>query len=112
MTDRKEQWQRYSEAALELFLKRNNVYGDAFEEAGLLGVACETISIAARLKKMVLWDYGEKVLDQHVALKLRDIFLDGINYCTIGLMMIDEANLNGRKNEQYDKQVNRPNRPT
>jgi hypothetical protein len=97
MMTREQQYERYVGEAKELFLKRNAEYGDAFTEAGLLGVACETISIAARLKKKILWDYGEEIIDQHAALNLRDIFLDGINYCTIGLMMIDEANLNGRK---------------
>ena len=101
---RSDQYDRYVKSAKDLFLRRNSEYGDSISEAGLLGSVCELIGIAARLKKIVIWDYGKNHIDAHTADKLRDILMDGLNYCAISIMMIDDANFSGRRNEdeQYD----------
>ncbi|MHC4316764.1 MAG: hypothetical protein ACYSW3_30355, partial [Planctomycetota bacterium] len=51
---RGEQYDDIVEAAKELFLEKNEQYGDAISRTGLLGAVVEIAGISARLEKLVL----------------------------------------------------------
>jgi predicted TIM-barrel enzyme len=86
------EYYRVAEHCRALFVRKNSEYEDAISDTGVLGAAVELVSIAARLRALVLHDpqHGR----QHKA-ALVNALMDAQVYALIGLMMVDEDNWEG-----------------
>ena len=85
---------RCSKASL-LFRLRNQQYGDAIKETGILGATVELIAVVARLKVLVLADPSKFETNNERLQQIENALVDGHNYANIGLMMLDEENWRG-----------------
>lgn len=85
MTDRETQFKTVQEEGLELFIKKNKDYGDAFAEFGPIGVIMRMRDKLSRytniskLKIQLVDDEG-----------LRDTLIDLHNYSAMAIMLLDE----------------------
>lgn len=71
--------------ALELFIKKNNDYGDAFAKFGLIGVL---MRIEDKIQRsLTITNNGVNLVSDE---KIRDTLLDLHNYSAMGLMLLDE----------------------
>jgi hypothetical protein len=83
--------------ATAVFVKKNQEYGDAIVETGVLGASVELVGAIARLRQMVLsTGDGGKGADPK---SLRNLFVDVHNYANIALMMMEEENWLGKDRE-------------
>lgn len=80
-----------------VFEIKNEQYGDAIVETGVLGASVELIGAVARLRQLVLSPGdGGKHTDRK---SLRNVFVDIHNYSNIALMMMEEDNWLGKDRE-------------
>jgi hypothetical protein len=79
--DRVEQMKQIQKDALELFIKKNADYGDAFATFGLIGVL---IRIEDKIKRALTIQNNQVTL---VDESIRDTLLDLHNYAAMGLML-------------------------
>ena len=79
--DRVEQMKQIQQEALELFIKKNADYGDAFATFGLIGVL---IRIEDKIKRALTIQKNQVTL---VDESIRDTLLDLHNYAAMGLML-------------------------
>lgn len=88
-----ENFKECCEEGLDLFREKNAAYGDSIEECGLLGVAVELISIAGRLKQLVLRNprHGRDAIEQ-----LENVLIDAHNYGSIAMYMLRTKNWEGK----------------
>ena len=77
--------------ALEIFGKKNREYGNTIKATGVLGAVTEIVGVAGRLIRLVLVDNTNDVVNT------RDKLMDGLIYCAIGLMMLDDENYKGEE---------------
>lgn len=75
------------EEALELFIKKNTDYGDAFATYGAIGVIVRTGDKIQRL--ISVSNKGISLVDNE---SLRDTLIDLHNYAAMGIMLLDEKN--------------------
>ena len=74
--------------AKELFLERNESYGDSIVRTGLLGAIVSVAGISARLEKMVL---GSPDAGKSQEELIKDDIKDLLNYAAIaGIMIMDD----------------------
>jgi len=72
---------------LELFIKKNIDYGDAFKDCGLIGIL---VRINDKIKRM------QNITDTSITLinteNLRDTLIDLQNYSTLAILELDKKN--------------------
>ena len=73
------------EEALELFIKKNTDYGDAFATYGTIGVIIRAGDKIRRL--LSISNKGISLVDNET---LRDTLIDLHNYAAMGIMLLDE----------------------
>ena len=86
MTNRVEQMKNVQEEALELFVKKNTDYGDAFATYGPVGVIVRMGDKIQRL--MSISQNGVQFVNNE---SLRDTLIDLHNYSAMAVMLIDDA---------------------
>ena len=71
--------------ALELFIKKNTDYGDAFASYGTVGVI---VRMGDKIQRLIsVSNTGVALVDTE---SLRDTLIDLHNYAAMGIMLIDE----------------------
>ena len=83
--DRKQQFTQVQEEGLELFLKKNKDYGDAFANYGPIGVLVRMGDKIQRL--MSIEKTGITMVKSE---SLRDTLIDLHNYSAMAIMLMDE----------------------
>ena len=84
MTTREEQLIKIQKQALELFKKKNQDYGDAFAEYGVVGVI---VRIGDKIKRCMTIEQNEvHVVDDET---IRDTLIDLHNYAAMALMLME-----------------------
>jgi hypothetical protein len=85
MTNRVEQMRLVQTEGLELFKKKNQDYGDAFAEYGMVGVL---VRMGDKIKRL------QSISNNKIALvddeKMRDTLIDLHNYAAMAIMLLDE----------------------
>ena len=85
MTNRVEQMKDVQNEGLELFKKKNQDYGDAFAEFGVIGVL---VRMGDKIKRL------QSIEQNKIALvddeKMRDTLIDLQNYSAMAIMLLDE----------------------
>ena len=83
--NRVEQMKKIQADALELFIKKNTDYGDAFAKYGVIGVL---LRIEDKIQRSVsITKNGINLISDE---GLKDTLLDLHNYAAMALMLIDE----------------------
>jgi hypothetical protein len=83
--DRVEQMKTIQREALELFIKKNTDYGDAFAKYGVIGVL---MRIEDKLhRSMSISKNGVALVNNE---SIRDTLIDLHNYSAMALMLLDE----------------------
>ena len=85
---------RVCESSREVFVQKNEEYGDSIVATGVLGASVELVGTSARLKKLAIRATDEEILKNTE--ELVQIFKDLHNYANIALMMLSDENLRGR----------------
>lgn len=81
------------EQAFQMFLEKNEQYGNAIEYTGVLGAVVAMTGDIARLRVMTLQRSEEPDLPE--MLNIRDKLLDILVQAAIGILMLDKDNLKG-----------------
>jgi len=85
MTDRVSQMKKIQGEALDLFIKKNADYGDAFAKYGVIGVL---MRIEDKLQRsMSITKSGVNLISDE---GIRDTLIDLHNYAAMALMLMDE----------------------
>ena len=84
-TTRIEQMQKIQKEGLELFIKKNTDYGDAFANYGPVGVL---VRMGDKIQRLQSITKSGIVLTQDE--KLRDTLIDLHNYSAMAIMLMDE----------------------
>jgi hypothetical protein len=83
--NREEQMKKIQNEALELFIKKNIDYGDAFSKYGVIGVL---MRIEDKLQRcMSITKNGVNLINEE---RIRDTLIDLHNYSAMALMLLDE----------------------
>jgi len=83
--NRTEQLQTIQASALELFIKKNNDYGDAFAKYGVIGVL---MRIEDKIQRALsITKNGVNLVNDE---GIRDTLLDLHNYAAMALMLMNE----------------------
>ena len=89
---RHSQFRRIQDEGFELFKKKNNDYGDAFADFGVIGVL---LRMGDKIKRL------HSITNNNIALikseSLRDTLIDLHNYSAMAIMLIDESNNKNKK---------------
>ncbi len=83
--NRVEQLKKIQNEGLELFIKKNKDYGDAFAEFGLIGVL---VRIEDKIKRAM--NISKSQVSMVEDEKIRDTLIDLHNYAAMALMLYDE----------------------
>ena len=83
--DRVEQMKKVQKEGLELFIKKNQDYGDAFANYGTVGVLVRIGDKISRFQSIS--NRGIKLVDTE---SLRDTLIDLHNYSAMAIMLLDE----------------------
>ena len=83
--DRPEQMKQIQAKALELFIRKNIDYGDAFAKFGIIGVLMR-IEDKIQRSLSITKNGVNLVSDENI----KDTLLDLHNYAAMGLMLLDE----------------------
>lgn len=85
MTNRVEQMRLVQTEGLELFKKKNQDYGDAFAEYGMVGVL---VRMGDKIKRLQSISNNKiELVDDE---KMRDTLIDLHNYAAMAIMLLDE----------------------
>jgi hypothetical protein len=86
MADRVKQMKKIQKEGLNLFIRKNADYGDAFAKYGVIGVL---VRVEDKIQRCLSITHNkmEMVADE----KLRDTLLDLHNYAAMALMLMDES---------------------
>jgi hypothetical protein len=79
------QMQLIQQEALELFIKKNTDYGDAFAKYGVIGVL---IRMEDKLQRAI--SVTKNGVNLVISENIRDTLIDLHNYSAMALMLIDE----------------------
>ena len=83
--DRKEQHLSVQKEAHDIFIKKNNDYGDAFAKYGSVGVI---IRISDKVQRLIsVTKNGVNMVKDE---SIRDTLLDLHNYAAMAIMLLDE----------------------
>lgn len=95
-TDTLRRFDKVCAANSELFARKNEQYGNAIEETGVVGAAVELVGCIARLRQLVLSskDHGRAEREA-----IENVFRDAHNYANIGMMMLHQDNWEGKDAE-------------
>jgi hypothetical protein len=85
MTNRIEQMKMVQTEGLELFKKKNQYYGDAFAEYGVVGVL---VRMGDKIKRLQSISHNKIALVDDE--KMRDTLIDLHNYSGMAIMLLDE----------------------
>ena len=85
--DRKQQFTQVQKEGLELFLKKNKDYGDAFATYGIVGVMVRIGDKLQRFSKITSKSVEIEVTDE----TLRDTLMDLHNYAAMAIMTLDKS---------------------
>jgi len=86
--NRVEQMEKIQSYALELFIKKNTDYGDAFAKFGLIGVL---MRIEDKIQRSLsITKNGVNLVNDE---GIRDTLLDLHNYAAMALMLLDEKSV-------------------
>jgi hypothetical protein len=88
MSNRIEQMKKIQAEALELFIKKNTDYGDAFAEFGIIGLL---VRIEDKIKRSIHITRNSVQLVNDES--LRDTLIDLHNYAAMALMVLDEKKI-------------------
>ena len=84
-SSRIEQMQKVHEEGLELFIKKNSDYGDAFANYGAIGVL---VRMGDKIQRL------QSITSKNISLvndeKIRDTLIDLHNYSAMAIMLLDE----------------------
>ena len=84
--DRVQQLEEIHKEALELFKRKNQDYGDAFADFGLIGIL---VRLNDKLKRAI------SITENSISLvedeKIKDTLIDIHNYAAMGLMLANES---------------------
>lgn len=81
------QMTKVQEEALELFRRKNQDYGDAFAEYGVLGVL---VRMGDKIKRGIsISSKSVQITDE----SMRDTLIDLHNYAAMAIMLMDEENV-------------------
>ena len=84
--NRTEQFKKIQKESLELFIRKNTDYGDAFAKYGTIGVL---IRIEDKIQRcMSITKNKVSLVDDE---NIRDTLLDLHNYAAMALMLLDET---------------------
>ena len=84
--DRVKQLEEIHKEALELFKKKNNDYGDAFADFGLLGIL---VRLNDKIKRAITITENSISLGEDE--KIQDTLIDIHNYAAMGLMLTKKS---------------------
>lgn len=89
MVNRAKQFDQQVSWAREVFLSKNEEYGDSIRFGGVLSACYNIVGAAMRLMRLVFHteDHGQRKKEI-----VRGIIVDILNYAAIGLIFIDEDN--------------------
>jgi hypothetical protein len=93
MSSRKDQLIKIQSEGLELFIKKNKDYGDAFAKSGSIGVLVRIGDKISRLQNITKNSIN-LVSDE----SCRDTLIDLHNYAAMAIMLLDENNENNENN--------------
>ena len=79
------QYKEIQKEAIELFIKKNNDYGDAFANYGPIGVL---VRMGDKINRLVNLDKTKIQLIEKES--IRDTLIDLHNYSAMALMLLDE----------------------
>lgn len=97
---RVDQLKRVQNEALELFIRKNRDYGDAFATYGTVGVLVRIGDKIMRLQNIT--NKGITLVDDE---KLRDTLVDLHNYAAMAVMLLDETTENLETTENSENPV-------
>jgi hypothetical protein len=83
MTDRVSQLKDIQQEALELFIKKNTDYGDAFAKFGIIGIL---MRIEDKIQRSL--SITKNGVNLVITESLKDTLLDLHNYSAMGLMLL------------------------
>ena len=83
--DRTEQIKQIQEEGLELFIKKNKDYGDAFANYGPIGVL---VRIGDKIQRLM--SINKSNITMVKSESLRDTLIDLHNYSAMAIMLLDE----------------------
>jgi hypothetical protein len=112
MSRRVEQMQTIQTEALELFIKKNADYGDAFAKYGVIGVLMRMEDKLHRC--MSISNKGVNLINDE---GMRDTLIDLHNYSAMALMLMDEKDdasykQNAGKEQEQEQQQNQTQKET
>ena len=88
-----EQMEEVQKEALELFIKKNKDYGDAFATYGPVGVI---VRMGDKIQRLLsVSKYGVTMINSE---SVRDTLIDLHNYAAMAIMLIDEQKEKNEKN--------------
>tara|TARA_Y100000389_G_scaffold205055_1_gene262506 strand:+ start:903 stop:1394 length:492 start_codon:yes stop_codon:yes gene_type:complete len=99
MTSRKDQLIKIQSEGLELFIKKNKDYGDAFANSGSIGVLVRIGDKISRLQNITKNSIN-LVSDE----SCRDTLIDLHNYAAMAIMLLDENNETTKNKEEEIKE--------
>lgn len=86
--NRHEQMIKVQKEGLELFIKKNKDYGDAFAKYGVIGVL---MRIEDKIQRsMSITKNGVNLVEDE---NIRDTLIDLHNYAAMGIMLLDDKNI-------------------
>ena len=97
MSSRKEQLQKIQKEGLELFIKKNKDYGDAFAKSGSIGVLVRIGDKISRLQNITKNSIN-LVSDE----SCRDTLIDLHNYAAMAIMLLDEDKDENKEEKSKD----------
>ena len=106
ISSRVSQMQLIQSEGLELFKRKNQDYGDAFANYGVVGVLVRMGDKIARLQSI-----STKSVSLVDTESLRDTLIDLHNYSAMAIMLLDENNENNENNEKIETRPRHPNPP-
>lgn len=90
--NRPEQLRCVQEEAMQLFVKKNHDYGDAFANYGTIGVL---VRMSDKISRAVsLTNTNVSLVDSE---SIRDTLIDLHNYAAMGVMLLDENKFNKKR---------------
>ena len=105
-SSRVSQMQSVQNEGLELFKRKNQDYGDAFANYGVLGVLVRMGDKIARLQSI-----STKSVSLVNSESLRDTLMDLHNYSAMAIMLLDEDENENENEEKITTKTNYPNPP-
>ena len=85
--DRKKQFEKVQKEGIELFMRKNKDYGDAFANYGPIGVI---VRMGDKIQRLMSISKTNITMIKNES--IRDTLIDLHNYSAMAIMLIDEQN--------------------